>query len=256
VKALHASKGRKAAKQFIAEGPAALEAALRSKRFPIVNLYVTETGAELLSQSAQSTQSTQLTQLTQSILAKAVYLSEKVMASISTVESAQGVLAICSSEERLNEEEIYRKNALPLIYCFEVNDPGNLGTIIRTADALGAAGVMLSPGSADPFSPKVVRATAGSLWHIPLLREVDIARAIEESRAHGRKIYATDGQGAKTLPEVSGEDALWIFGNEARGLTSEITALADEVVSIPMRGRAESLNLATAVAITLFHANS
>jgi len=65
-----------------------------------------------------------------------------------------------------------------------------------------------------------------------------------------------DGQGAKTLPEVSGEDALWIFGNEARGLTSEITALADEVVAIPMRGRAESLNLATAVAITLFHANS
>jgi TrmH family RNA methyltransferase len=254
VKALHASKGRKAAKQFIAEGPAALEAALRSKRFPIVNLYVTETGAELLSQSAQLTQSTQLTQ---SILAKAVYLSEKVMASISTVESAQGVLAICSSDERLEEEEeIYKKNALPLIYCFEVNDPGNLGTIIRTADALGAAGVLLSPGSADPFSPKVVRATAGSLWHIPLLREVDIARAIEESRAHGRKIYATDGQGAKTLPEVSGRDALWIFGNEARGLTSEITALSDEVVSIPMRGRAESLNLATAVAITLFHANS
>ncbi|MEY3331209.1 MAG: hypothetical protein RL202_475 [Actinomycetota bacterium] len=253
MKALHASKGRKAAKQFIAEGPAALEAALRSKRFPIVNLYVTETGAELLGESAQSTQSTQLTQ---SILAKAIYLSEKVMASISTVESAQGILAICSSEERLNEEEIYKKNALPLIYCFEVNDPGNLGTIIRTADALGAAGVLLSPGSADPFSPKVVRATAGSLWHMPLLREVDIARAIEESRAHGRKIYATDGQGAKTLPEVSGKDALWIFGNEARGLTSEITALADEVVSIPMRGRAESLNLATAVAITLFHANS
>jgi TrmH family RNA methyltransferase len=167
VKALHASKGRKAAKQFIAEGPAALEAALRSKRFPIVNLYVTETGAELLSQSAQLTQSTQSTQ---SILAKAVYLSEKVMASISTVESAQGVLAICSSEERLNEEEIYKKNALPLIYCFEVNDPGNLGTIIRTADALGAAGVLLSPGSADPFSPKVVRATAGSLWTKDLCR--------------------------------------------------------------------------------------
>lgn len=244
MKALHASKGRKAAKQFIAEGPAAVEAALTSRRFPIVNLYVTEEGAELLPKSAQS------------ILAKAVYLSEKVMTSISTVESAQGVLAICSSEEQFKEEEIYKNVSLPLIYCFEVNDPGNLGTIIRTADALGAAGVLLSPGSADPFSPKVVRATAGSLWHMPLLREVDIARAIEESRAHGRKIYATDGQGAKTLPEVSGEDALWIFGNEARGLTSEITALADEVVAIPMRGRAESLNLATAVAITLFHANS
>jgi len=244
VKALHASKGRKAAKQFIAEGPAAVEAALTSKRFPIVNLYVTENGADLLPQSAQS------------ILAKAIYLSEKVMASISTVETAQGVLAICSSEELLNEEEIYKNKALPLIYCFEVNDPGNLGTIIRTADALGAAGVLLSPGSADPFSPKVVRATAGSLWHVPFLREVDITTAIEESRAFGRKIYATDGQGAKSLPELRGRDALWIFGNEARGLTSEMTALADEVVSIPMRGRAESLNLATAVAITLFHANS
>jgi len=244
VKALHASKGRKAAKQFIAEGPAAVEAALTSKRFPIVNLYVTENGADLLPQSAQS------------ILAKAIYLSEKVMASISTVETAQGVLAICSSEELLNEEEIYKNKALPLIYCFEVNDPGNLGTIIRTADALGAAGVLLSPGSADPFSPKVVRATAGSLWHVPFLREVDITTAIEESKVFGRKIYATDGQGAKSLPELRGRDALWIFGNEARGLTSEMTALADEVVSIPMRGRAESLNLATAVAITLFHANS
>lgn len=244
MKALHASKGRKAAKQFIAEGPAAVEAALTSKRFPIVNLYVTENGADLLPQSAQS------------ILAKAIYLSEKVMASISTVETAQGVLAICSSEELLNEEEIYKNKALPLIYCFEVNDPGNLGTIIRTADALGAAGVLLSPGSADPFSPKVVRATAGSLWHVPFLREVNITTAIEESKVFGRKIYATDGQGAKTLPELRGKDALWIFGNEARGLTSEMTALADEVVSIPMRGRAESLNLATAVAITLFHANS
>ena len=244
MKALHASKGRKAAKQFIAEGPAAVEAALTSKRFPIVNLYVTENGADLLPQSAQS------------ILAKAIYLSEKVMASISTVETAQGVLAICSSEELLNEEEIYKNKALPLIYCFEVNDPGNLGTIIRTADALGAAGVLLSPGSADPFSPKVVRATAGSLWHVPFLREVDITTAIEESKVFGRKIYATDGQGAKSLPELRGRDALWIFGNEARGLTSEMTALADEVVSIPMRGRAESLNLATAVAITLFHANS
>ena len=91
---------------------------------------------------------------------------------------------------------------------------------------------------------------------MPFLREVDITTAIEESRVFGRKIYATDGQGAKTLPELRGRDALWIFGNEARGLTSEMTALADEVVSIPMRGRAESLNLATAVAITLFHANS
>ena len=244
MKALHASKGRKSAQQFIAEGPAAVLAALSSKRHPVLSLYVTESGAELLPQSA---------------LTRATYLSEKVMAAISTVENAQGVLALCaidSGNEQERSIEVFQKIQSPLIYCFEVNDPGNLGTIIRTADALGTAGVLLSPGSADPFSPKVVRSTAGSLWNVPVLREVDIQSAVKAARAYKRKIYAADGRGSTALPQISGKDALWIFGNEARGLTKEVTSLADQVVAIPMKGRAESLNLATAVAITLFHANS
>ncbi len=244
MKALHASKGRKSAAEFIAEGPAAVLAALASKRYPVVSLYVTESGAELLPQSA---------------LNRAIYLSEKVMAAISTVESAQGVLAICAMNRETDPNhvgEIFQRVQLPLIYCFEVNDPGNLGTIIRTADALGSAGVLLSPGSADPFSPKVVRSTAGSLWHVPVLRDVDIQSAVKAARSYKRKIYAADGRGSTSLPQINGKDALWIFGNEARGLTKDVTALADQVVAIPMKGRAESLNLATAVAITLFHANS
>ena len=219
-------------------------AALHSSRYPIEALYVTEAGRALLPQGA---------------LADSILLSEKVMAAISTVENSQGLLAICSNKVQTSEsgnEKIFANINFPLIYCFEVNDPGNLGTIIRTADALGAAGVCLSPGSADPFSPKAVRATAGSLWNIPVLREMEIHSAIERARANKRKVYAADGSGVRKLPEVSGANALWIFGNEARGLTKEITVLADEVVAIPMRGRAESLNLATAVAITLFHANS
>ncbi len=216
-------------------------AALTSTRFPVETLYVTESGGELLSVAAMT---------------NATFVSEKVMAAMSAVESSQGVLAICSMRERTAAEEIFRDNSQPLLYCFEINDPGNLGTIIRTADALGCAGVLLSPGSADPFSPKVVRATAGSLWNIPLVREVDIHAAVKSARAHHRAIYATDATGQKKLTEISGRDALWIFGNEARGLPKEIADLADARVSIPMRGRAESLNLATSVAITLFHANS
>ena len=245
MKALHASKGRKSANEFIAEGPAAVTAALTSKRYPIQALYVTEAAASLLPEKS---------------LTKAIYLSDKVMAAVSTVENAQGVLAICSmksdvgAEER--EEKVFSDTALPLIYCSEVNDPGNLGTIIRTADALGAAGVLLSPGSADPFSPKVVRATAGSLWNIPVVREFDLSLAVKIARENDRAIFATDGTGKRSLREIKGAGALWIFGNEARGLTKEMASLADEVVAIPMRGRAESLNLATAVAITLFHANS
>lgn len=244
MKALHASKGRKSAGQFIAEGPSAVTAALSAQRYPIETIYVTESGAALLPAKA---------------LEGAIYLSEKVMSAISTVENAQGVLAICSIEDGVRgevESAVYGNTKLPLVYCSEVNDPGNLGTIIRTADALGAAGILLSPGSADPFSPKVVRSTAGSLWNIPLIREVEIEDAIEESRANNRPILATVGTGRIPLPEVSGGSALWIFGNEARGLSDEVISLVDNTVAIPMRGRAESLNLATAVAITLFHANS
>ena len=241
MKALHASKGRKSTHQFIAEGPASVLSALTSKKFPVVTLYATESGASLLPSK---------------FLSKVVYLSDKVMDAISTVENSQGVLAICSNDINENSQAIFTNTKLPLIYCCEVNDPGNLGTIIRTADALGAAGVLLSPGSADPFSPKVVRATAGSLWNIPVLRELEVTEAVHEARASGRKIFAADGTGKIKLTEISTPSALWIFGNEARGLTKEITSMADQVVAIPMRGRAESLNLATAVAITLFHVNS
>ncbi|NDA80487.1 MAG: RNA methyltransferase [Actinobacteria bacterium] len=241
VKALHASKGRKGSQQFIAEGPSAVLAALHSNRFPIRTLYLTESGAALLPRDLDI---------------ETIMLSEKVMAAISTVENPQGVLAICSMEDDLREDQVFSDIKLPLVYCLEVNDPGNLGTIIRTADALGSAGVILSPGSADPFSPKVVRATAGSLWQIPVLRDVELHSAISEAKSCGRRIYVTDSAGLSRLTEVSGADALWIFGNEARGIPEEFSALADQVVAIPMRGRAESLNLATAVAITLFHANS
>lgn len=241
MKALHASKGRKSAGQFVAEGPASVLAALDSQKYPVDTLYVTEAGANFISDKYRS---------------RAIYLSEKVMAAISTVEHSQGILAICSIRDEASTEEVFRKTSLPLIYCLEVNDPGNLGTIIRTADALGSAGVLLSPGSADPFAPKVVRSTAGSLWQIPIIREVDIHAAVQAARACGREIYATDGNSERKLTEIDGRKALWIFGNEARGITKEVASLADEVISIPMRGRAESLNLATAVAITLFHANS
>ncbi len=241
MKALHASKGRKSAGEFIAEGPAAVTQALASKRYPVQAIYLTESGSELVPTRYRS---------------RAIYVSEKVMAAISTVESAPGVIAICSSREEIDLEQMFSNHKLPLIYCVEVNDPGNLGTIIRTADALGSAGVLLSPGSADPFAPKVVRATAGSLWNIPVAREVDIHVAVDLARKHKRPIYATNATGSRKLIDLDGADALWIFGNEARGLTKEVAAMADQVVSIPMHGNAESLNLATAVAITLFHANS
>ena len=241
MKALHASKGRKSAAQFIAEGPAAVRAALTSKRFPVETLYVTESGAQLLPPK---------------YLTRAIYLSEKVMAAISTVENAQGVIAICTMEDQTRAVDLFGNTDLPLIYCVEINDPGNLGTIIRTADALGAAGLLLSPGSADPFAPKVVRATAGSLWNITVVRDVEIHAAAKAARTHGRAVYVADGRGLVKLTEINGRNALWIFGNEARGISEDVAALADELIAIPMRGQAESLNLATAVAITLFHANS
>ncbi|MEI2821462.1 MAG: RNA methyltransferase [Marmoricola sp.] len=137
--------------------------------------------------------------------------------------------------------------------CADVRDPGNAGTIIRTADAFGVAGVVLAGNSVDPYNPKTVRATVGSLWHVPIVVEPDPVRALSELRAAGYRILATDGNGEVEIQEAGLTDShAWLFGNEAWGLPAELAALADARVRIPMAGRAESLNLSTAAAVALW----
>jgi len=146
-----------------------------------------------------------------------------------------------------------------------VRDPGNAGTVIRAADAAGADAAVLTSESVDIHNPKVVRSTAGSLFHVPVATGVDLAGGIDALRSAGLTVLAADGSGEHDLddlldvvggapdgvPDLARPTA-WVFGNEAWGLSDKDRALADAVVRVPLRGRAESLNLATAATVCLY----
>ncbi|HEV8089972.1 MAG TPA: TrmH family RNA methyltransferase [Actinomycetota bacterium] len=135
----------------------------------------------------------------------------------------------------------------------EVRDPGNAGTIVRSADAAGADAVVFGAASVDVYNPKTVRACAGSVFHLPIVRDVPTADAIAGLRATGHRILAMDAQGSNSLytTDVSGPVA-FVFGNEAHGLPQEVVSSADATVRVPHAGAAESLNLAAAATICLF----
>jgi len=138
-----------------------------------------------------------------------------------------------------------------------VSDPGNAGTIIRTADAAGADAVVLTEGSTDPHGGKCVRASAGSLWHLPVVTGVPVLAAIDMLRARGLSVLATTGDGDDDLDLLADNGDLasptaWLFGTEAHGLGPRTLAAADRRVRVPLHGRAESLNLAAAAAVCLY----
>jgi len=139
----------------------------------------------------------------------------------------------------------------------QVRDPGNAGTVVRCADAFGADGVVLSTGSVELTNPKTVRASVGSLFHLPVTVGADLAAVVEAAHAAGLQVLAADGSGDVELTDLVTQGllarpTLWLFGNEAWGMPAQDRALADRVVRVPLYGAAESLNLATAAAVCLY----
>ena len=161
-------------------------------------------------------------------------------------------------DERSVETSVSKPPATPtIVICADIRDPGNAGTVIRTADAAGAVGVVLSGNSVDLYNDKTVRASVGSLWHLPISVGDDPAECVRRAQAAGFVVLAADGAGETDLfeAETSGlldQPVAWLFGNEAWGLPDDLAALADHRVSIPIYGRAESLNLSTAAAVCLY----
>jgi RNA methyltransferase, TrmH family len=134
-----------------------------------------------------------------------------------------------------------------------VRDPGNAGSVIRVADAAGAHGVVMSSDSVDLFNPKVVRASVGSIFHLPISTGQDLSKTISAAREAGMQVLAADANGVSLFGGVDlAKPTLWVFGNEAWGIPAEVLELVDAVVSIPIYGQAESLNLATASAVCLY----
>jgi TrmH family RNA methyltransferase len=171
---------------------------------------------------------------------------------LSGAVNPQGLIAVCRYVDRPIEAVLHG----PLVViCADVRDPGNAGTIIRTADAVGADAVILAGNSVDAYNDKTVRASVGSLFHVPLATGIEPLQAVRAAQAAGYRVLAADGAGEVDLfaagPMLDGPVA-WLFGNEAWGLPDELAAAADARVSIPIFGRAESLNLSTAAAVCLY----
>ena len=241
VKALIGSRGvkeRKAAGQFVAEGLQCAREALKSNSGPrIETLYLTNNGRSKVEEISD------LSAL------NVVDVSDEVMKEMSETITPQGILAVCTIPQ-IAFDSIALNGSRRFIYLSEVQDPGNAGTILRSADAFAMDAVITSPGSVDMYSPKVVRSTAGSLWHIPVFESL----RLEELLNLGLNAFSLGAEGSKSLSQyqMSG-DTLAVFGNEARGLSTAQSADSIDVVSIPMPGNAESLNLSAAASIVMYH---
>lgn len=174
-------------------------------------------------------------------------------AQLSDTVTSQGVFAVVRAVPA-SWSDVTRP--LLVVICAQVRDPGNAGTVIRCADAFGADAVVLTKGSVELHNPKTVRASVGSIFHLPVITGADLSEAVEWLRGQGLQVLAADGGGA-SLDELAKLDQLsrptaWIMGNEAWGLPELERSLADQVVGVPMWGQAESLNLSTAAAVCLY----
>ena len=182
------------------------------------------------------------------------FVTPKAMDSLSETEQPQGVVAVCAIPKRSLDDVIAERPTL-LAVCVEINDPGNLGTIIRTADAAGADAVLVTSGSADIYNGKVLRSTAGSIFNLPVLQHLDANDILSALTAAGITSFGLAGGGSTSMFDLSDEllqsPTAWWLGSEAHGLPIAMLARMQSV-SIPMQGSAESLNVATAAGIALF----
>lgn len=199
-------------------------------------------------------------------------ISGEAMSELAQTVTPQGLLAVCGFID-VPLADITRARPRLVAVLANVRDPGNAGTVLRAADAAGADAVIFSDASVDPYNGKCVRASAGSLFHLPVAAlssgaavssggaraepGIRLPEAITGLRAAGLRVIAADGRSGLTLDDPAARELLagptaWLFGNEAWGLPDELLALADASVAVPIYGRAESLNLATAAAVCLY----
>ena len=184
---------------------------------------------------------------------KPVEVSSKVFEKMSDTVSPQGILATVKKKETGTEEILNTENNRPVLFLERLQDPGNLGTIVRMAEAAGVAGIIMSSDTADIYNPKTVRATMGSLYRVPFSYCADIIEEMEKAKKAGIKVYATTPSNAKDLYACDyTKKSAFIIGNESAGVSDAVAAVADERVKIPMDGKVESLNAAMAATIVCF----
>jgi TrmH family RNA methyltransferase len=229
---------------FLLEGPQAAREALAYRPDTVIEMFATPSALE---------RHADLREAASDAGVEVVFTTEGVLDAMADTVTPQGIVAV-ARQTPTSVRDVFAASPRLVAICEEVRDPGNLGTIIRAADAAGADAVILTGRTVDPYNPKVVRATTGSLFHLPIAVGVDLASAVERAHAAGVRVVAADGGGDDFLAAraLLAEPTAWLFGNEARGLDEESLALADLSLRLPIYGSAESLNLATAASVCLY----
>jgi RNA methyltransferase, TrmH family len=232
---LQRRRDREVARRFLAEGPQAVREA-----GSIVELFGT---AEALDRYPD-------------LAARAARVSpvdEDALAALAETVNPQGLVAVCDFVDVPLPVALSQGPRLVAVLA-GIRDPGNAGTVLRTADAAGAGTVIFAGEAVDPYNGKCVRASAGSLFHVGVVRGGDPAQTVDALRAGGLRVLAADAYGSVDLDGLDGlaEPTAWLFGSEAHGLPAELADAADARVRVPIYGRAESLNLAAAAAVCLY----
>jgi len=244
VKALLGSRGNKARREtgtYVVESLQNIREFLACSPSDVMALYLTEDGRHKLSEIPLG-------------IFDIHEVTPEVMKAMTDTVTPQGLLAIAKLPQRDISHVIAQSSTnAKFAYFWQIQDPGNAGTIIRAADAFGFDGIFFSDESVDAYSPKVVRSSAGSHWHIPIVEDVSLD-SLTAAAANGKcELFATEAAAAHDLLDVARESAssraIWIFGNEARGIPNNLAA---KQVSIPIHGKAESLNLATAASVVMY----
>lgn len=242
-------QARREAGRFLAEGAQAVREALgRSK--VVLSIFAT---TEALDRNAE------LVEAARTMGVRVDEVSVRAAAALSETVRPQGIVALCHTVH-VPLREAFGSGPRLVAVLVDANDPGNAGTILRTADAAGAKAVVFAGDSVDPYNGKVVRASAGSIFHVDVVTDVTAEDAVAAARASGCAVLAATGAGTDDLDDLIegiGGMALdkasaWLFGNEANGLPCDVIKSADRSVRVPVYGRAESLNVAAAAAVCLY----
>lgn len=239
-------KARSETGLFLLEGPQALAEALKYGPEAIVDLFVTPTALESHGELATAAEQAGI---------EVQFVTEGVLAIMADTVTPQGFVSVCR-QFPTSVKDILANGPKLVVILEEVRDPGNAGTIIRAADSAGADAVVLTGRTVDLYNPKVVRASTGSIFHLPIAVGAEFSDVRERAGEAGLQILAADVKGddlraARDDGRLAAPTA-WLFGNEARGLDDELLALADRVIAVPIYGHAESMNLATAASVCLY----
>ncbi|SFR88818.1 RNA methyltransferase, TrmH family [Agromyces sp. CF514] len=231
---------------FLLEGPQAVSEALSFRPELVLELFATPTALDRHPEIADAAVEADV---------EVEYVTEEVLESMADTVTPQGFVAVCRQFPTA-VKDVFAAAPKLIAILEEVRDPGNAGTIVRAADAAGADAVVFTGRAVDLYNPKVVRSSTGSIFHVPVAVGADLADVLVRARAAGLTVLAADVKGEDLLAArtegILAKPTAWLFGNEAHGLADEQLELADRVVTVPIYGHAESMNLATAASVCLY----